>query len=78
MKYGMARFVYGLAAAILMVAGVGIAIPSVEHHPLSMMDILMAIVISILIGAVPFGLGIICLLRYRHWTREAIRMNPKP
>ncbi len=78
MKYGIARFVYGLASVIFIGGGVGIAIPSVEHHPLSMLEILAAIVISIFIGAIPFGLGILCLLRYRYWTKEAIRMKLNP
>ncbi len=78
MKYGLARFVYGLAAVILIVGGIGIAIPSIEQQSLSMTEILMAILISILIGAIPIGFGILCLLRYRHWTQEAIRMKSKP
>ena len=79
MKYGAARFVYGLAAVFLIMTGVGTVLTPITCLPLSgLKEIVSAFCFSTLAAAIPIGLGIFCLMRYRHWHKEAIRMKTKP
>lgn len=69
--------VYGLAGAVLMTTAAGILLlPYVERDPSS--DIVIPVGVGLLFATLPFGLGGFCLCRYRHWTREAIRMEERP
>jgi hypothetical protein len=79
MKYGMARFVWGLLAVVLVLLGIGMAIPvTSDRKPDGAKANGTEVAIGILAGAIPVALGVGCLLRYRHWHREAIRMKRKP
>jgi len=79
MKYGTARFVYGLAAVFLIFASVNtVLVMFVEDRPTELKEIAFTVALSILVSAIPLGLGVFCLFRYRYWHREAIRMKIKP
>ena len=79
MKYGAARFVYGLAAVFLIITGVNTALVSfIENRPSGLKDIVsFAFAMSIFAVAFPLGLGYLCLFRYRYWHRKAIQMKTK-
>ncbi len=79
MIYGMARFVWGMSAVVLMLLGIGIAIPVTSDRKQDGAEAAgTEIAAGILAGAIPFALGVGCLLRYRHWQREAIQMKRTP
>jgi len=79
MKYGMARFVWGLSAVVLMMLGIGMAIPvTSDRKPDGAHPTGTEVAVGMLAGAIPFALGVGCLLRYRHWHKEAVRMKRKP
>jgi len=69
MKYGFARFVYGLTGIVLIGAGVGIFFtPQSETagtFPVTL--------VSAAFAGIPIVLGVLCLIRCRHFGREARR-----
>jgi len=79
MKYGIARFVYGLAAVVLMLLGLALAIPvSSDRKPTASKDTGNHVAVGIIAGSIPFALGIACLFRRRHWQRAAHQREMKP
>jgi len=77
MKYGGARFVYGLSGTILILIAAWILLrPFAGRDSASCIVVPMGIVL--IFASVPFALGVCCLCRCRYWNSEAIRMKQRP
>lgn len=73
MKYGMARFVYGLWATISTLASVGVLLlpDNTGRHPT--WDDVVSMPLKILVAAFPIGFAIFCWKRYWRWTKESLK-----
>lgn len=71
MKYGVARFMYGLWAVVCSLGGIGVflAPDNMGRHPT--WDDLVSIPLKIVAAILPIGLAIFCWARYWHWTKES-------
>lgn len=67
MKHGLASFVYGVAAVALMLLGGALAVPMHSGaRPVTAKDI----AVGVVVGCIPFALGIACLFRRWHWRKK--------
>lgn len=73
MKYGLARFVWGLTGVVLNTVGIGMFgmffNPPSEHAAIP--KTASEIFVATSIAAIPLVLGVLCLLRCKYWSREA-------
>ena len=73
MKYGLARLVYGLFGILLIVGGVSLFFfdPQSDNPTSAQKKTTPNALANVAIAGVPVVLGVVCLFRCRHWSREA-------
>jgi hypothetical protein len=71
MKYGLARFVYGLAGVLLVAGGAALFFTPQSENPPTTKNTDPNILASAAIAGVPVALGVLCLFRCWHWSRKA-------
>jgi hypothetical protein len=75
MKYRLAKFVYALTGILLIVVGVNLLFPIRSQLPATPKTTTSDILVSVPVAVVPIALGVLCLFRSRHWSREASRKD---
>jgi len=72
MKYGTARFVYGLSTVVIFICSVGVLLaPQSATPPANFKDFVRLYAVNALVAVFPFALSIFCWKRYQHWNKEA-------
>jgi len=72
MKYGIARFVYGISAVALFLLALGVLLtPESAIQPSGWRGWTRYYTLNAIVAIFPFAFSVFCWKRYRHWTKSA-------